>query len=123
MAATEEYTDRITGKLIAPVKTTDIYWGAVPFVCIQIIMVGLIIAFPTLVSSGLGKKPVYDLDKIRREMEQSMRAAEPPPPPPTLEAPGAAAATPDPTFGADNDPMKAMLNSMQRQQEAAQPAK
>ena len=123
VAATEEYTDRITGKRIAPVKTTDIYWGAVPFVCIQIIMVGLIIAFPTLVSSGLGKKPVYDLDKIRREMEQSMRAAEPPPPPPTLEAPGAAAATPDPTFGADNDPMKAMLNSMQRQQDAVQPAK
>jgi TRAP-type mannitol/chloroaromatic compound transport system permease large subunit len=37
---------------VAPkaVKTSDIYWGAIPFVIIQIIMVGLIIAFPNLVS-------------------------------------------------------------------------
>ena len=37
---------------VAPkeVKTTDIYWGAVPFVLIQVAMVALIIAFPHLVS-------------------------------------------------------------------------
>ncbi|MDM5176657.1 TRAP transporter large permease subunit [Massilia sp. DJPM01] len=37
---------------VAPkeVKTSDIYWGAIPFVVIQVIMVGLIIAFPHLVS-------------------------------------------------------------------------
>ena len=37
---------------VAPkeVKTSDIYWGAIPFVCIQVVMVGLIIAFPHLVS-------------------------------------------------------------------------
>ncbi|AXA92626.1 TRAP transporter large permease subunit [Massilia sp. YMA4] len=37
---------------VAPkeVKTSDIYWGAIPFVCIQVIMVALIIAFPQLVS-------------------------------------------------------------------------
>ncbi|GIZ54037.1 TRAP transporter large permease [Noviherbaspirillum aridicola] len=37
---------------VAPkeVKTSDIYWGAVPFVVIQIIMVALIIAFPNIVS-------------------------------------------------------------------------
>jgi len=37
---------------VAPkeVKTTDIYWGAVPFVLIQVIMVALIILFPKLVS-------------------------------------------------------------------------
>jgi hypothetical protein len=36
---------------VAPpkVKTSEIYWGAVPFVIIQIIMVGLVIAFPNLV--------------------------------------------------------------------------
>ncbi|MGE5769326.1 MAG: TRAP transporter large permease subunit, partial [Betaproteobacteria bacterium] len=39
---------------VAPpaVKTTDIYWGAVPFVCIQIIMVAIIIIFPNIVSYG-----------------------------------------------------------------------
>jgi tripartite ATP-independent transporter DctM subunit len=37
---------------VAPkeVKTSDIYWGAIPFVVIQVIMVALIIAFPSLVS-------------------------------------------------------------------------
>ncbi|MDB5952479.1 MAG: C4-dicarboxylate transporter [Massilia sp.] len=37
---------------VAPkeVKTTDIYWGAIPFVLIQVAMVALIIAFPHLVS-------------------------------------------------------------------------
>ncbi|MFL6717364.1 MAG: TRAP transporter large permease subunit, partial [Burkholderiaceae bacterium] len=37
---------------VAPkeVKTSDIYWGSVPFVLIQVIMVSLIIAFPQLVS-------------------------------------------------------------------------
>ena len=37
---------------VAPkeVKTTDIYWGAIPFVLIQVVMVALIIAFPRLVS-------------------------------------------------------------------------
>ncbi len=40
---------------VAPpqVRTTDIYWGAVPFLGIQILMVILIIAFPGLVSWGL----------------------------------------------------------------------
>jgi TRAP-type mannitol/chloroaromatic compound transport system permease large subunit len=37
---------------VAPkeVKTSDIYWGAIPFVLIQILMVALIILFPRLVS-------------------------------------------------------------------------
>ena len=81
------YTDRITKKLIQPVTTMQIYWGAVPFVLIQVIMVGLIIFFPGIVSSGLDKKEVYDLDKIRIQMESQMRnldaldAAAPPPAP------------------------------------------
>jgi len=37
---------------VAPkeVKTTDIYWGAVPFVLIQLVTVALIIAFPKMIS-------------------------------------------------------------------------
>jgi len=36
---------------VAPpaVKTTDIYWGAVPFVLIQLLMVGMVLTFPELV--------------------------------------------------------------------------
>jgi GntP family gluconate:H+ symporter len=54
VAPTEDYKDRLTNKLIPKVTTGQIYWGAVPFVLIQIIMVGLIISFPNLVSGGLG---------------------------------------------------------------------
>ena len=81
------YTDRVTKKLIQPITTMHIYWGAVPFVLIQVVMVGLIIFFPGIVSSGLDKKEVYDLDKIRIQMESQMHnldgldAAAPPPAP------------------------------------------
>jgi TRAP-type mannitol/chloroaromatic compound transport system permease large subunit len=48
----------------ASIKTTQIYWGAVPFVIIQIIMVGIIIAFPQLVTMGLDKQEKVDTDTI-----------------------------------------------------------
>lgn len=67
------YTDRVTKKLIQPITTMQIYWGAVPFVVIQVIMVGLIIAFPGIVSSGLDKKEVYDMDAIRMQMENQIQ--------------------------------------------------
>ncbi|HQR04922.1 MAG: TRAP transporter large permease subunit [Proteobacteria bacterium] len=53
---------------VAPkaVKSTDIYWGAVPFVVIQIIMVGLIIAFPGLVSAGLDKTPTLSGQELQK---------------------------------------------------------
>ncbi|WP_292081176.1 TRAP transporter large permease subunit [Mesorhizobium sp.] len=59
VAARVPYLDRITGKQIAPVSTGQIYWGAVPFVCIQVIMIGLTIAFPQMVMryKGAGVEP------------------------------------------------------------------
>jgi len=54
---------------VAPksVKTSEIYWGAIPFVCIQIIMVGLLIAFPQLVTMGLHKESVVDVNSVQIE--------------------------------------------------------
>ncbi len=57
VAPHSEYIDRLTRKTIAPVTTMQIYWGAVPFVIIQVIMVGLIIAFPQLVTGSADKAP------------------------------------------------------------------
>jgi len=51
VAPTSPYKDHVTGKLTDPVTTGQIYWGAIPFVLIQIVMVGLVIAFPQLVGS------------------------------------------------------------------------
>ena len=39
----------------ATVRTSQIYWGAIPFVAIQVLMVALIIAFPSLVTIGLDR--------------------------------------------------------------------
>jgi TRAP-type mannitol/chloroaromatic compound transport system permease large subunit len=43
------YIDKVTGRTMPPVTSGQIYWGAVPYVIIQLIMVALLIAFPRLV--------------------------------------------------------------------------
>jgi tripartite ATP-independent transporter DctM subunit len=58
VAPGKQYVDKISGKLTAPVTTGQIYWGAVPFVVIQVVMVAILIAFPGLVTSGLQKSTV-----------------------------------------------------------------
>ncbi len=50
VAPREPYQDKVTGARIEPITTAQIYWGAVPFVFIQVIMVALTIAFPQMVT-------------------------------------------------------------------------
>ena len=68
----------------AEVKTSEIYWGAVPFVLIQILMIGLVIAFPQMVTVGLGKQESVDLDKVEIvvPMDEDPGDANPYAPPP-----------------------------------------
>ncbi len=49
VAPNSAFIDRITGKQMAPVTSAQIYWGALPFVVIQLLMVAIVIAFPQLV--------------------------------------------------------------------------
>ena len=84
VAPAREYLDKISGKPTAPVTTGQIYWGAVPFVVIQLIMVGILIAFPGMVTSAL-KKSAVDPSRIEIlipapefEREQRERDATPP---------------------------------------------
>src|SRR5712691_4058745 len=44
VAPREPYIDRVSGKRMEPIATSQIYWGAVPFVVIQCIAVALVIA-------------------------------------------------------------------------------
>ncbi|HMX21948.1 MAG TPA: TRAP transporter large permease subunit, partial [Accumulibacter sp.] len=66
---------------VAPssVKTTDIYWGAIPFVCIQILMVAVLIAFPQLVTLGLDTDEKVDLDAVQIETPTSDYGTSAPP--------------------------------------------
>ncbi|MEP9399554.1 TRAP transporter large permease subunit [Mesorhizobium sp. KR2-14] len=66
VAARVPYLDKITGKRIEPVTTGQIYWGAVPFVGIQVLMVALVIAFPQMVMHYKG--PTINPDDVKIEM-------------------------------------------------------
>jgi len=62
--------DRITGRLIPKVTTGQIYWGAVPFVLIQLLMVSLVIAFPNLVLGSIEKAEAVDSSKVQIDIQQ-----------------------------------------------------
>jgi GntP family gluconate:H+ symporter len=124
VAPNSEYTDRVTSKRIPPVTTGQIYWGSVPFVLIQILMVGLIIAFPNLVSGGLAKKADLDVTNIqieaqpdpdaKKENDQAQLFGTGP----EASAPAGAASSPpsqEKPAGAKEDPMEAVTRALQEQ--------
>jgi len=55
VAPVHEYTDRVTGRRMAPVTTAQIYWGSIPFVIIQLIMVSIVIAYPGIVLNAFDR--------------------------------------------------------------------
>ncbi len=74
------YTDRVTGKTMEPVTTGQIYWGAVPFVVIQCIMVALVIIFPQMVMHYKGTGVKMDEQQINQQLQNLA---------PSLDLPGA----------------------------------
>jgi tripartite ATP-independent transporter DctM subunit len=60
VAPAKAYLDRVTGKTIQAVTTAQIYWGAVPFLAIQVIAVGVVVAFPELVMVYKDDVPAVD---------------------------------------------------------------
>jgi len=69
---------------IAPpsIKTSDIYWGAVPWVFLQIILVAIVIMWPGSVTYWLGKGTGIDPSKVQIEIPMPEMLA-----PPTFDAP------------------------------------
>src|SRR5216684_3994645 len=70
VAPSRDTIDRLTGRLVAPVTTGQIYWGSVPFVIMQLAMVAAVIAFPGMVLASLDIGSKTDPNKIRIEMPQ-----------------------------------------------------
>jgi tripartite ATP-independent transporter DctM subunit len=70
VAPAKEYLDKLSGRLTAPVTTGQIYWGAIPFVVIQVIMVAIVILFPGLVTGNLVRSSV-DPSKIEIQIPTS----------------------------------------------------
>jgi TRAP-type mannitol/chloroaromatic compound transport system permease large subunit len=63
------YRDKLTGRLMQPVTTGQIYRGAVPFVVIQVIMVGILIFVPEM--ALVYKAPEVDASKVKIEIPAS----------------------------------------------------
>ena len=72
VAPATPYVDRVTGQLMQPVTTMQIYKGAVAFLLIQLFMVGVLIAFPQLVTGSLDAKAEVNLDAIGQQMLQDL---------------------------------------------------
>src|SRR5207302_10414788 len=68
VAPAKDYLDKITKKMTPGVTTGQIYWGAVPFVLIQIIMIALVIAFPQMVMVYKSAESTVDPTKIQIEL-------------------------------------------------------
>jgi hypothetical protein len=66
VAPKQDYADKVTGLRMAPVTTGQIYRGAIPFVVIQVVMIGVVISFPSLVMHYKG--PVVDASKVEITM-------------------------------------------------------
>lgn len=86
VAPKESYIDRITGKRTEGVTTGQIYWGAIPFVVIQCIMVALVIFFPAMVMHYKGAATSIDPSKVKIEI-QLPDISIPDIGPPTIEPP------------------------------------
>jgi tripartite ATP-independent transporter DctM subunit len=77
VAPAETYFDKPTGKRLAGVTTGQIYWGAVPFVCIQVVMVAVVIAFPSLVLNQVHPAPAENPQNIQIEVAPPAEEAPP----------------------------------------------
>ncbi|WP_414471213.1 TRAP transporter large permease [Microvirga sp. M2] len=64
------YIDRVTGKKMEPVTTGQIYWGAVPFVIIQLIMVALVVTFPQMVTHYKAAGPAVDPAAVQKKLDE-----------------------------------------------------
>jgi hypothetical protein len=64
VAPTRAYKDKVTGQTIEPVTSGQIYMGAIPYVVLQIIMVGLVIVFPYMVTHYRGDRVEVDPSTI-----------------------------------------------------------
>jgi tripartite ATP-independent transporter DctM subunit len=112
VAAKADYKDRITGQTIPAVQTMEIYKGAVAFIVLQLIMVVVVMLYPGLVTIGMDEGVKLDATQVLEQMqiEAAEEAA-------SRESDADGNADGENKDGApdkEEDPMKALLESMAR---------
>ncbi|UCH17694.1 MAG: TRAP transporter large permease subunit [Burkholderiales bacterium] len=105
VAARSDYVDRITGKTISAVTTTQIYKGSVAFIILQLIMVGAILLNPELVTGQITKGPQINVEDALQQMREAGREA--------MKARETGGEGPS----AEDDPMKGLLDAIKQEQQ------
>ncbi|WP_336486972.1 TRAP transporter large permease [Methylobacterium nigriterrae] len=69
VAARVPYIDRVTGRRMEPITTGQIYYGAIPFVVIQCVMVALVILFPGMVTHYKDSGTKIDPAAVQQQLD------------------------------------------------------
>ncbi|ARP86768.1 TRAP transporter large permease [Bordetella genomosp. 9] len=69
VAPKDPYRDRVTGRTIAPVTTGQIYWGSVPFIVIQLLMVAAVMLMPAMVMHYKGDQSQIDPSSVKIDVQ------------------------------------------------------
>ena len=102
VAAKFDYKDRVTGKLIPSVKTSEIYKGSIAFICLQLTMLVVVMVFPVLVTGGIEKVTTLTEEQIMQQMQ-------------TPDDTDANSDSENKTSEKEEDPMKALQDSMAKE--------
>ena len=62
----------MTKKTIQPITSGQIYRGAIPFLFIQLCMVGVLIAFPQIVTSAAQEEKKLDMKTVTQQMNAQL---------------------------------------------------
>jgi TRAP-type mannitol/chloroaromatic compound transport system permease large subunit len=84
VAPKNPFIDKITGRRMEPVTTGQIYWGAVPYVIIQLVMVALVMSLPGMtISTKKPPKPAVEAHQaVARQGLLALNYCPAPPPKP-----------------------------------------
>jgi TRAP-type mannitol/chloroaromatic compound transport system permease large subunit len=109
-----DYNDRVTGKRIPAVTTAQIYKGAFVFITLQVIMLAVVIAFPSLVTNRVDKAPVVNMESIRLEAEKGDYGPKEDDPLSIAPQPGGEQAAPQAAAQEEEDPMEAVRRAIEQ---------
>ncbi len=120
VAAKFDYKDRVTGATIPAVKTSEIYKGSIAFIFLQLTMLAAIMIFPSLVTGGIDKIDLLNKEQVLEQLQMPPSDYGAPQEPQSTNGTGsstpseAAPAGAAPAENAEEDPMKALMESTEK---------
>ncbi|MEJ7137163.1 TRAP transporter large permease [Amphibiibacter pelophylacis] len=133
VAPSGPYRDKVNGRTIQGVKSTEIYWGSVPFILLQLVMVATVIAFPKIVTGGVEHEVQLDNTQVLDILNQDSSSegwgdapadagALQAPAAPDAAAPDAAAPADPATAPAEAPPAESDADALKQLEEASKAA-